>query len=197
MQALYRILAKPSLRLSRSISASCCDAWDETTFHPLNATSTTIHVSIGNFFKVIVRPSHSCAELAHLGRGLWRHLELSLQRPALSRANSPPILTERTCKRHIPQQVLINKRPKCEGLRTCELRTAAPQHRSAVPSRLKGALRAAQPRLRASIPAENPCARQNSGTPLPAFARSPSNKAAILVSGPRNPCGASHSGLVT
>jgi hypothetical protein len=47
VQALYRIRAKPSLRLSCSISASRCDAWDEATFHPLNATSTTIHVSIG------------------------------------------------------------------------------------------------------------------------------------------------------
>ena len=130
MQTLYRILAKPLLRLSRSISASCCDAWDETTFHPLNATSTTIHVSIGNFFKVIVRPSHSCAKLAHVERGLWRHLELSLQRLALTRVNRPSILTKRTCERHIPQQVLISNRPKCEGCLTCEQRlsTAQPYH---------------------------------------------------------------------
>jgi hypothetical protein len=56
-QAVYLCLAKPSLRVSRSRSASFCDAWVETTFHPLNATSTTIQVSIGTLFNVIVHPS--------------------------------------------------------------------------------------------------------------------------------------------
>jgi len=52
--AVYLRLAKPSLRVSRSLSASFCDAWVETTFHRLKPTSTTIHVSIGTCFSVIV-----------------------------------------------------------------------------------------------------------------------------------------------
>jgi hypothetical protein len=56
-QAEYLCLAKPSLRVSRSRSAAFCDAWVDTTFHLLKATSTTIHVSIGTFFNVIVHPS--------------------------------------------------------------------------------------------------------------------------------------------
>lgn len=57
--ALYLCLANPSLRVSRSRSASFWEAWVEITLHPLKATSTTIHLSIGACLFVIVHPSHS------------------------------------------------------------------------------------------------------------------------------------------
>jgi hypothetical protein len=78
--AVYLRRAKPSLRVSRSRSAAFCEAWVETTLHPLKATSTTIHVSIGTFFMVIVHPSRSGRSSCTLPASLWRSLELSLQR---------------------------------------------------------------------------------------------------------------------
>jgi hypothetical protein len=56
-QAVYLCLDRPSLRVSRSRSAAFCEAWVETTFHLLKVTSTTIQISIGTFFNVIVHPS--------------------------------------------------------------------------------------------------------------------------------------------
>ena len=66
--AVYLRLANPSLRASRSRSAAFCDAWVETTLHPLIATSTTIHVSIGTFFMGIVHPLSLWAKLMHVAR---------------------------------------------------------------------------------------------------------------------------------
>ena len=86
-QAVYLRLAKPSLRVSRSRSAAFCDAWVETTFQPLKATSTTIHVSIGTFFNVIVYPSYSWAKLMHLGR---RFVSICRTEPSASTARARP-----------------------------------------------------------------------------------------------------------